>query len=110
MHEIGHCLLGRPGVTEVADDGNTATPDPCMTLNSGSTVAPDPCDANGFDALKMPQQTVTSSWQQFTITIPNSALANIKDFFKATFIYAPTFGAPSGQGGTAYFDVILYQP
>jgi len=97
---------------EVADDGNTTTPDPCVTLYMGAVPpSPDPCDANGSDNLKMTPQVLTSSWQPYTITLLNSVLSmsNVKDFFKATFVFTPAVGAPAGQGGTAYFDQIQYE-
>ncbi len=95
---------------EVSDDGNTATATPCLVLSTDGTDPNDLCEVNGANPLKMLPRQLISSWQQFTITVPNSALANIKDFFKATFVFTPIVGAPSGQGGTAYFDVIVYQP
>jgi len=93
---------------EVADDGNTSTADPCITLSSNASV--DHCSDSVADPLAMTPGTLTSSWQQYTITVPNSALTSIKDFFKATFVFVPSIGAPTGQGGTVYFDVIQYQP
>ena len=101
---------------EVSDDGNVNTAAPCIVLSAnGTDPTPGPsgaCSVNGsvFNPLAMPTRTLSSSWQQFTITIPNSALANIKDFFKATFVYTNPGTAPVGQGGTAYVDVIQYQP
>ncbi len=95
---------------EVSDDGKTPTPDPCLVLSTDGLDPNNLCDANGFDPFKMAPMQITSSWRQYTITVNNSALTSIKDFFKATFVFTPAIGAPTGQGGTAYFDVIQYQP
>ena len=94
---------------EVADDGNVNTPDPCITLSTNGTD--DHCSDVVLDPLAMMPKTLTSSWQQYTITVPNSALKSVKDFFKATFVFTPVVGFTSpGQGGVAYFDVIQYAP
>lgn len=92
---------------EVADDGSQSTADPCMTLSTNGTD--DACTAG---PLSMAPRQLTSSWQQFTITVPNSALASIKDFFKATFVFTDPFvgNQAPGQGGTVYLDQIVYQP
>ncbi len=97
---------------EVSDDGNTFTATPCLVLSTDGTDPNDLCRVNGANPYVMPPQQLTSSWQQYTImiTAPSTTLANIKDFFKATFVYTPIAGAPSGQGGQVYFDVIQYQP
>lgn len=61
---------------------------------------------------------MTGNWQSYSIPIANAIaqsnqpLTAIKDFFKATFVFTPpcTICTAAGQGGTAYFDVIQYQP
>jgi hypothetical protein len=89
---------------EVADEGNQATPDGCLTLSTGTT------DACGNGATKQ----LTGDWQQYTIMIPAAALQNVKDIFKATFVFTdPLPGVPGqapGQGGTVYLDQIQYEP
>ena len=97
---------------EVSDDGNTATPTPCMVLSTDGTDPHDLCTSNGSNQYKMSPQTLTSSWQQYTMTItaPLTSLKDVKDYFKATYVYTPIIGAPVGQGGAVYFDVIVYQP
>jgi hypothetical protein len=90
---------------EVASTGNP--PDPCLTLSTNGSD--DQCAGDMDTGTK----ALGSSWQSYTISVPNTALSNIKDFFKATFVYAPpgaACGIPAGQGGTVYFDVIQYQP
>jgi hypothetical protein len=76
----------------------------CVTL-SNSGIADDPNYPCGATAK------FGSSWQPYTIPIIPGALTNVKDFFKATFIFTPVpgFTAP-GQGGIAYFDMIQYAP
>jgi hypothetical protein len=95
---------------EVASPGNpnnacVPAPSSCLKLINSIDPAPgsEPTCGSG---------TLTSGWSSFSVIIPSPAtdLANIRDFFKATFVYLPTIGAPSGQGGTVYFDVIQYQP
>jgi len=92
---------------EVADDGNSMTHDAnCLSLSTNGTLdAPDGAGAN----CNHPQ-TLTSNWQSFSIPVTNASLIGLKDFFKATYIFLPSAGAPTGQGGTVYFDVIQYQP
>ena len=92
---------------EVSDDGNTSTSDPCLVLSAAGTDN-SACDANGLDLLKMPAQVLTSSWRQYTITIPTASLGNVKDLFKATFVFAPSYGAIP-QGGVIYVDQIQYE-
>jgi len=95
---------------EVADDGNTTTPDPCLTLSKAGAQADDVCSANGPDPFAQPPQVLSTNWMPYTLAIPNaSLLSNIKDFFKATFVFTPSFGAPQGQGGTVYIDKIQYE-
>ena len=91
---------------EVADDGNTATPAPCVALSpdgSLDAVSPaTPCGVRG---------TLSTNWGTYTIPISNSNLFPLKDFFKATFVYLPPGGTSlAGQGGTVYFDQIVYAP
>jgi hypothetical protein len=94
---------------EIAGPGSAdpcaAVVSPCVKLLNGVDPAP------GTDTTCTPFQ-LTGQWGTYTITIPSPAtqLAAVKDLFKATFIYTNLTGAPSGQGGTAYFDVIQYQP
>jgi hypothetical protein len=96
---------------EVSADGNPNDADPCITLSTSGNAADNTCLLFGQfpNPLAMPVQQLTSSWQQYTINVPNSSLANVKDFFKATFVFTPVFSVPAGQGGTAYFDQIQYQ-
>jgi hypothetical protein len=94
---------------EVADDGNTTTPDPCMTLSATGSPTDDVCGANGADPYTKSPGVLTSSWQQYAIPVPNSALLNVKDFFKATFVFKTAYGAPSGNGGVVYIDKIQYE-
>ncbi|MFA5976511.1 MAG: hypothetical protein WC859_10170 [Elusimicrobiota bacterium] len=79
----------------------------CIGLFGQNTAylnATNPC-SNGTSG------TLTSDWQFFSVPIPTIALAAVKDFFKATFIFTdPYTPAPPGQGGTVYFDQIQYQP
>jgi hypothetical protein len=90
---------------EVADDGDTGTAAPSVTYsNDGATGDPgSPTCAN---------RVMPSSWSQETITGitpgPAGNLANVKDFFKATFVYLS--GGAAGAGGTVYFDAIQYEP
>src|SRR5262249_42021974 len=87
---------------EVADDGSTATFDSaCLSLSTDGTLDDDqnpggtPCGRLG---------TLRGSWQQFSISVSNSALGSIKDFFKATLIFNQPLGSTgAGQGGTVYF-------
>src|SRR5262249_27499586 len=93
---------------EVSDDGDITTADPCITLSANGTD--DHCSDNGADPLAMTPGTLSSSWQPYTIMIPNSALTSIKDFFKATLVFNPPFPGYTGNGtgGTVYFDAIAY--
>jgi hypothetical protein len=77
---------------------------PCLWLSTNGT------DDDGANLQMCGHAQLTGSWQQYSIPLTPSALSDIKDFFKATFVFTPAIGAPSGQGGTAYFDVIQYQP
>ena len=54
--------------------------------------------------------TLSSGWNSFKVTgISPTNLSNVKDFFKATFVF--TSGSPTpGTGGTVYFDQIQYTP
>lgn len=97
---------------EVADNGSSVDhAAPCITLSTNGTN--DRCDGSfGVNALKMAPRQLTTSWQQYSITIPASSLAALKDFFKATFIFTDPFvgNTAPGQGGTVYFDQIVYEP
>ena len=93
---------------EVASSGNppgclVPVPSPCVTLSTNGTD-----DDPNFPCGRTAQ--LTGSWQSYSIPVANSDLANVKDFFKATFVFKPAIGAPAGQGGTVYFDVIQYAP
>lgn len=92
---------------EVADDGNTGTASPCLTLSTNGTD--NACTAG---PLTLTPRQLTSSWQQYTLTFPTSSLAAVKDFFKATFVFTDPFvgNQNPGQGGTVYFDQIQYEP
>lgn len=102
---------------EAASDGNPNDPNPCMTLStsgSDNVCTKTASGANNPDGQA--PQILTPSWQQYTLNIPTASLLSVKDFFKATFVYGmpplfaqTPFGAPQGQGGTAYFDQIQYQ-
>lgn len=86
---------------------------PCITLSANGTddacSPPSPAAPNPY---ALPPRQLTSSWQSYTITFPNSQLANVRDFFKATYVFTDLFpGSPAaGQGGTVYFDIIQYEP
>jgi len=85
---------------------------PCMTLSAKGNAADDSCSSPGYAAnpYAKPPEPLTATWQQYSIPIPNSQLANVRDFLKATFVYTPAaYGAPTGQGGTVYFDQIQYE-
>jgi hypothetical protein len=95
---------------EVASQGSpagscAAAPSPCVVLSTnGSDTDPNsPTCTTG---------RLTGSWQSYTIPVTNSDLASVKDLFKATFVFIDPFvgNLAPGQGGTAYFDVIQYQP
>lgn len=90
---------------EVADDGNTGTANTsCVSLSTDGTGndPTTPCVNTG---------TLSTSWQKVTITIatPATPLANVKDFFKVTFVYNP-LSNPKGQGGEVFIDQIQYEP
>ncbi len=91
---------------EVADDGAGGATPPCLTLYTADSVDTDdtttPCGTS---------QAMTGDWAKFTISVPNSALANVKDLFKATLVFNnPPLNLTPGQGGTVYFDQIYYEP
>jgi hypothetical protein len=90
---------------EVADDGDTATPAPCIVLSESGTE--DDATANN-PASCMTRGRLTSSWAQFSIPVSASDLDNVKDFFKATFIYKRA-DQGTGSGGTIYLDEIQYE-
>jgi hypothetical protein len=103
---------------EAVGDGNPNDPDPCMTLSTSGSDNVCSTTANGAtNTYAQTPQTLTTSWQEYTLNIPTaSLLASVKDFFKATFVYGQPpnfaqtpFGAPDGQGAIAYFDQIQYQ-
>jgi len=90
---------------------------PCLILYANANDLAVYEASPGFSTNCQPAPTaLTGSWQSYSMSIA-AAIANssqpasaIKDFFKATFVYTPPgFGAPSGQGGIAYFDQIQYQ-
>jgi hypothetical protein len=89
---------------EVADEGNTGTAAPCMVLSANGTDG-DPaspgCTGRG---------QLTPSWTQQRVTgVTPTHLSNIKDFFKATFVYTVSSTIDS-SGGTLYLDQIQYEP
>ena len=95
---------------EAAADGVSTDPDPCLTLSTAGNASDDVCTIYGaHELLGIPPQALSTSWQKYTITIPITSLANVKDFFKATFVFTPAYGAPAGQGGAVYFDQIQYE-
>ncbi len=86
---------------EVADDGATTTAAPCVSLSESGTMDASPaCGTMG---------TLSPTWQPVTMTVANSNLANVKDFFKATIIDISGSTIPGG-GGTVFFDQIEYAP
>ena len=101
---------------EVASPGSptdacAAVNSPCMTLSPDGSV--DDCGPNGPNPFAMsPGQLINIVASCTASLVPNSQLANIRDFFKATFVFTDPFvgNQAPGQGGTAYFDVIQYQP
>ena len=78
------------------------TPAPCVTLSTSGTEDDQSTPCGSLD-------TLTTSWQPYTLVVANSDLAAIKDFFKATFVYNGGGSLP-GAGGTVYFDQIQYAP
>jgi hypothetical protein len=102
---------------EAVGDGNPNDPDPCMTLSTSGSDNVCLTTANGAsNTYAQSPQPITSSWQKYTLTIPTSLLAHVKDFFKATYVYGvppnfaqTPFGSPDGQGGIVYFDQIQYE-
>ena len=103
---------------EVASAGAVADacspPDsPCLTLSANGDAADDACTPAGFspNPFTKPPERLTSSWQQYSIPVPNSQLANVRDFFKATFVFTDPFvgNQAPGQGGTIYVDQIQYE-
>jgi hypothetical protein len=91
---------------EVADDGNQATPAPCLILSTNGMMD-DSSPGNPVPSCLM-KSTLDSSWQSYSIPVSANDLAAVKDYFKATFIN--TAGpATTSTGGTAFFDQILYQ-
>ena len=97
---------------EGADDAGRGIPVTCMTLSTDASG--DECGANGDEAGA--KEELTSGWQKYTLPIymPTTSLTDVKDFFKATFVYDfPLGGLPGeapGQGGTVYLDQIQYEP
>jgi len=78
----------------------TPPPAPCIVLSSdGLTDSTPACGKLG---------QLAGSWGSYSTSgLAPSDLASIRDFFKATMIYA---GAGTGTGGTVYFDQIEYAP
>jgi hypothetical protein len=76
----------------------------CISLSVSGTDDDDnnPCGVTG---------TLTSSWQHYSIPVDGSTLTAVKNFFKSTFIFNDLYPGSTtpGQGGTVYFDQILYQ-
>jgi hypothetical protein len=96
---------------EVVDDGQEATINAsCVSLSMDGTL--DDGVNPGSNACGR-LDTLTSSWQKFSIPIasPATTLDDVRDFFKATFVFNDPFvGAPAGQGGTVFIDQIQYEP
>ena len=88
---------------EVADDGDTNTPAPCIVLSANGT---DTDAAPGVPHPCLNTAKLSSTWQPYNLSVSNSDLASVKDYFKATFINK---GAGTA-GGTVYFDSIQYEP
>ncbi len=86
-----------------SSDACNSFPSPCLTLSSDGTGD----DGSGICGHGI----LTGNWEQYSISLPPSALSSVKDFFKATFIFSDPFvgNQAPGQGGTAYFDQIQYQ-
>jgi hypothetical protein len=88
---------------EVADDGDGGAIPPCVALSPNGDLD---------DTAGLPCGTLASigtAWGSHTITITNSHLNPLKDFFKATFVCLNTGNIPCGSS-TVYFDNIVYTP
>jgi hypothetical protein len=81
---------------------------PCLWLHDSNSIDID----DGSNSQGCGHNTLSGSWNSYSIAIPAGWLAAtaVKDFFKATFVYNQQPGAPTGQGGIVYFDVVQYQP
>ncbi len=90
---------------------NPATPSPCIVLStSGLDDDSNPNIGQAANCTNL--GTLSTSWQRYSIAIPNAAQSAIKDYFKATFVFKVPFvgSTEPGQGGTVYFDQIQYEP
>ncbi len=92
---------------EVADDGNGGTANAsCVSLSESGTL-----DAL-FGACGN-TNTLEPGWRRYSVPIaaPGTALANLKDFIKVTFIFNDPFPGNTvpGQGGVIYIDQIQYE-
>jgi len=92
---------------EVADDGNTGTPAPCMILSNTGSL--DDSTPGNPVASCTNLASLQSAWQSYSIPVSASNLTSVKDYFKATFIYKGASGT-NGSGGTLFLDQILYKP
>lgn len=79
---------------------------PCLWLSSNGT------EDDGVNSQGCGHAQLTGGWQSYSIPLTPAALTDVKDFFKATFVFTPPFvgSTAAGQGGVAYFDVIEYTP
>lgn len=93
---------------EVADDGPNGLTPPCLALyTNDSLITDDTLNPCGTSAI------LSADWRQYTISVPNTALASVKDYLKATFVFRHPSGALNqtpGQGGTLYLDAIFFEP
>lgn len=82
---------------------------PCKVLSNDGIEPIDP--GTGFllcrDGYNPGALKLTSSWQKVTMSAPNEKFLwyNIRDFFKATFVFV---GNGTGSGGVIYVDKVQY--
>jgi len=104
-----HTVLKIEAATPSSPAGCSTPPIvPCLWLSDSNSIDID----DGANDQKCGHLPMTGSWQAYTVPIPSGWLAGtqVKDFFKATFVFNQPFGVPAGQGGTVYFDQIQYEP
>lgn len=95
---------------EVTSPGNPGNPcvagaSSCMILSTNGT------DLDPGSPGCVATAALSGNWQQYSIPIAPARLANVKDFFKATYVFIqPLATTNPGQGGTVYFDRIQYEP
>ncbi len=92
---------------EAADDGNTATPAPCIILSPNGDQ--DDTTPGNPIASCLNRASLLNTWQSYTLGVMTNNIAAVKDYFKATFIYKGA-AVSTGTGGTLFLDQILYQP